>query len=354
MENEGKELLKKSKKAPKWIMIGYLISIIAIIGAIFVIGYREKTQTPEPIDFTTSGAVGLELNKYAFFDVQGLTDEVAIYGDVENKYSSENDRYYIALNSGYMYILDLDFDTIELLKPWQDYTFSQEENPVEPEPVRIYGMTESIPQELKTLILDYYNEGINEEYQITLEEFDTYFGSVLLNVRREPVDTTIEELVIFLGGFAIIVLLIVHIVLAVQKNAVKKYLKKNEYEEELERQLDSFVEEKHYKDKVILTKDFYVDFKYDGFVAFKYEDVKWIHIHNIKSYGITTSSNIVVHLKDGKTKIIGLKTNGKVTDEFLGIFNRICEKVPADCLKGFTSENVKAFKEYKKELKRNS
>lgn len=353
MESEGKKIIKKSIKSPKWIIIGYLICVIAIIGAIFLIGYRKENETPEPIDFTTDGALGLDIDKYAFFNVQGLTDEVAIYGDVENKYSDTNDRYYIALNEGYMYILDLDFDTIELLKPWQDYTFSQEENRVKPEPIKVYGMTESIPEQLKTLILDYYNEGLNEEQQISLEEFEIYFGSVLLNVRKEPVDTSIEQLIIFLAGFSIIVLLIVHLVLAVQKMAVKRYIKKNNYEEELENQLDFFVEEKYYKDKVILTRDFFIDLKYGGFAAFKYADVKWVHIHNIKSYGVTTASNLIVYLRDGKTKIICLKINGKVTDEFLGIFNKICEKVPADCLKGFTNENRKAFKEYKKELKRN-
>ena len=33
----------------------------------------------------------------------------------------------------------------------------------------------------------------------------------------------------------------------------------------------------------------------------------------------------------------------------LGILNKICEKAPADCLTGYTPENKKAFKEYKKE-----
>lgn len=351
MELNGEQIVKRGKKTARWIWLGYVICIIAIIGAIFSVNYREKNQTPEPIDFTTEGAIGMAADQYAYLNVQGLTDEVAIYGDVENEYSSTNDRYYIALSGGYMYIVDLDFDTIELLKPWQDYLFSQDENAVEPAPVTVYGMTEEIPQELKKFVLDYYNEGLSEEYQISEDQFENYFGSVLLNVRRTPVDTAMEGLVIMFGAFGIIMIGIIHIAMFVEKNRVKKYLSKNEYEEDLARQLDDFVEEKHYKDKVTLTKDFFVDLKYGGFAVFKYSDVKWLHIHNIKTYGITASSNLVVYLNDGKTKVQCLEIKGAPTDEFMGILNKICEKVPADCLKGYTPENIKVFKQYKKELK---
>lgn len=351
MEMNGEQIVKKGKKTAKWIIWGYVLCILAIIGAAFWISYKEQKETPEPIDFTQNGAIGMATEQYAYFDVQGLTDEVAIYGDVENEYSSENDRYYIAFNEGYMYIVDLDFDTIDLLKPWQDYLYSTDENAVEPEAVTIYGITESIPSELKQVVLDFYNEGISEEYQLSEEDFENYFGSVLLNVRRGPVDTSLQALIIVAAICVMIIIFIIHIAMAVEKKRVKKYLKKNEYEEDLIRQLDDFVEEKHYKDRVILTKDFFVDLKYSGFAVFKYSDVKWIHIHNVRTYGVIASSSLIVYLNDGKTKLQALEISGKPTDEFMGILNKICEKVPADCLKGYTPENKKAFKQFKKELK---
>jgi len=351
MEMNGELIVKKGKRTAKWIVLGYIICIVTIIGAIFWIMYKEENEKPEPIDFTTNGAIGIQTEQYAFLDVQGLTSEVAIYGDVDNEYNSENDRYYIALNQGYMYIVDLDYDTIDLLKPWQDYTYSTDDNVTEPESVVVYGITESIPSDLKQMVLDYYNEGLNEEYQISENDFENYFGSVLLNVRREPVDTSLQALIIIAAVCAIIIIFIIHIVMSVEKNRVKKYLNKNEYEDDLARQLDDFVEERHYKDRVILTKDFFVDLKYGGFAVFKYSDIKWIHVHNLKTYGVTSSSSLIVYLRDGKTKIQCLEIPGKPTDEFMGILNKICEKVSADCLKGYTSENMKAFKEYKKELK---
>ena len=208
MEMNGEQIVKKGKKTAKWIIWGYVICIIAIIGAIFWIAYKEENETPEAIDFTTDGAIGMATEQYAYLEVHGLTEEVAIYGDVENENSSTNDRYYIAINQGYMYIVDLDFDTIELLKPWQEYIYSEDENAVVPEVVTIYGITESIPQELKQMVLDFYNEGLSEEYQIGEEDFENYFGSVLLNARRTPVDTTTQELIIFVAIFALFIIFI--------------------------------------------------------------------------------------------------------------------------------------------------
>ena len=251
-----------------------------------------------------------------------------------------------------MYIVDLNYDTIKQLKALQDYTYSTDENAKKPEAVTVYGMTEEIPEELKKLVIDFYNKSVGKEYSITIEEFEDYFGSVLLNIRKDANDTTIEELVCVISGFTIYIVAMFHIMAAVTKGKTKKYLKKNDYEEELKNQLeDESNIEKHYKDKVILTKDYYVEGK-NGFRVFKYSDVKWVHIHYLKRYGATIASSIIVYLKD-KTKIQCLEIRSAATDEFLGIFNTICERVPEDSFKGYTNENIKGYKQYKKELKKN-
>ena len=48
-----------------------------------------------------------------------------------------------------------------------------------------------------------------------------------------------------------------------------------------------------------------------------------------------------------------VEIKGNSTEEFLDIFNKICEKAPADCLKGYTKENLQEFRQYKKDLKIN-
>ena len=351
MEMKGEQILKRGTKTPKWIIWGYVIIILVAVISIGIMTYREENEKPEPIDFTTNGAMNMETEQYAYLEVEGLTDEVAIYGDTENENSENNDRYYIAINDGYYYIVDLDFETIESLKQIQEYTYSTDAGMAIPEPVTIYGITEDVPQELQQIAVDFYNEAVGEEYAITVDEFELYFGSVLLNVRRSPVDTTREEAIFIISIIALFIMIILHIISSVTRAKIKKYLKNNEYEQDLAQQLDDFVEEKYYKDKIILTRDFFVDIK-NGLTAFKYSDVKWIHIHTVKYYGvITVSSSIMVHLRDGKTNIQCLEIKGKETEEFITVFNKICEKIPEDALKGYTQENIKAYKEYKKSLK---
>ena len=351
MEMNGEQIIKNAKKTPRGIKIAYVIFILAIVIASVVMTKREETETPEPIDFTTNGAVGMAAEKYAFLNVEGLTEEVAIYGDTENENSSTNDRYYIAFNNGYMYIVDLNFETIDQLKALQEYTYSEDENAVQPEPVKIYGMTESIPAELEKMVLDYYNESVSEENRISSEEFELYFGSALLNVRRSAVDTSTEMMVIIISIAALFVVVVIHISNRLSANRINKYIKANGYQEEIAKQLDDFVEEKHYKDKVILTKDFLVDTK-NSFFAIKYSDIKWIHMHTVKQYGVlTVSTSLMIYLKDGKTRFQCMVINGNQTDEYLQIFNKICEKLPSDALVGYTQENINAYKEYKRETK---
>ncbi len=351
MEIKGEKLLEKAKKMPKSIWIGYLICFIILIVASFLIENKEKTQMPEAIDLATNGAMGVEENKYAYLEVQGLSDEVAIYGDTENKNDSTNDRYYIALNNGYWYVVDLNFETIDQLKDIQEYTYSTDKNATIPNFVTIYGMTEKIPDELKKMLVDFYNEGLDDEYKISIDNFEENFGSVLLNVRSSPIDTNIEDAFIILAVFGIFVVFITQIVLMISKNKIRKYINKNVYKDELIHQLDDCVEEKHYKDKIILTKDFLIDLKSSSGAIFKYSDIKWVHIHNIKYYGVmTVSSSIIVHLRDGKTQMKCVEINGNSTDEFLDIFNKICDKAPADCLKGYSKENLQKFRQYKKGL----
>ena len=349
MEIDGERIIRKSKKAPKWIVCGYIVCILAIIWAIYSGYNKQENQLPRSIDFSTDGAIGMAENKYVYFSVEGLSEQIAICEHSEG--DSDKERYYIAINNGFMYILDLDLETVELLKSLQDDTCFSNKNEVELNPITIYGVTEKIPKELKQIIIDICNKRSGEENKVTLENFDSYFGRVLLNVKREPTYIRIENIVIIVAAIVIILLLILHVAMKIEKIKSKKYLKENKYEEEFTSQLKEYIEEDHYKHKVLLTKDFLVDVKYGGFSTFKFSDVKWVHIYNTNSY-IVPSTSIEVYLRDGKTNFECVEIKGKPTEEFWGIFDKICERVPEDCLKGFTKENVKSFKEYKNQLKK--
>ena len=231
MNSDGENIIKKTK-IPSSLIIGYIVCVVLIIVSFGLINNKEKNQ-PTPIDFTTNGAIGMEAGKYAYLDVEGLSKEVAIYGNVDNENDESNDRYYIAISNGYWYIIDLNFETIDKLKDIQEYTYSTDANATKPETVKIYGVTEEISTELKKKIIDYYNEGLEDDEKIDESVFENYFGSVMLNVRKSPVDTTTEDLIIVFAGIGLIVLIIYHISISIVKKRVRKYLKDNQYEEEV-------------------------------------------------------------------------------------------------------------------------
>ena len=287
---DGKQILKKSKKIPTKIKIGYIISILMISIAIYLINSAQKaSEGIEPVNISETGTYELGVNQYVSIDVQGLTTEIARLGDSNNI----EGRFFIAISDENLFLVDLDSETIDKLKEVQEYLSSDSETV--PQPVLINGITEEIPTELKKIIIEYYNSIVGEESAITESEFENLFGSVLINTRKGVVDTSFEESFIILGVFGIIIIFITHIIEMFSNKKIIDYLKKNDYEEDLINQLDNSVEEKHYKDKVIITKDYLVDISHK-FTAFKFSDVKWIHVHNVRYYGtITVSSSIIVH-----------------------------------------------------------
>ena len=66
MEEKGEKLLKKAKKMPKGIWIGYLICLIILVLSSYSIDNKEQSQIPEAIDLSTNGAMEMEENKYAY------------------------------------------------------------------------------------------------------------------------------------------------------------------------------------------------------------------------------------------------------------------------------------------------
>lgn len=174
----------------------------------------------------------------------------------------------------------------------------------------------------------------------------------MLNTTKDPVDLTIETIVGLISIITLFVVVIIQFFNKLIRIKVNKYLEKNNYKEELEKQLSNNIEETFFNEKLIITKDFLIDTTNGTFVVVKFSDIKWIYTHRLKYYGVVSiSNNIIIQLKDGKTQFQCLNTKGKISDEFENVFEKICKKVSNDTLKGYTQENIKEYKEYKRELK---
>ena len=341
------EILKKGKKTSKNFWIVYFVCIFLIIVSGVVAIKKIEAEKPKATDLTENGAIGTETEKYVYLQVDGLTDVIAI------SVNDETEKYYIAINEYEWYIVKLSSTDLEELKNIQAYTYGEIEN--KPASVIVYGITEEVPEEMKEIAIDFYNEGLDDDEKITIDQFENYFGSVMLDTTRDPVDLTAETIIALISIITIIVTMIIQIMSKLVKIKVFKYLEKNNYKEELEKQLDNNIEETFFNEKVIITKDFIIDTTNGEFVAVKFSDIKWLYTHRLKYYGVVSiSNNIIMILKDGKTQFQCLNTKGKISDEFEKVFEKICEKLPNDSLKGYTQENITEFKEYKRELKNKS
>lgn len=341
---KANEILKQGKHTSKKFLIVYIICIIAIIFSLIIATELIENEKPNATDFTENGAIGTETGKYVYLQIDGLSDVIATYGD------SEIEKYYIAINGYDWYIVSLSSSDLEELKNIQAYTYGQIEN--KPASVTIYGITEEVPDDLKKIAIDFYNQGLEDDEKITIDDFENYFGSVMLNTMKDPVDLTIETIVGLISVITLFVVVIIQFSNKLIRVKVNKYLEKNNYKEELEKQLSDNVEETFFNEKLIITKDFLIDTTNGSFVVVKFSDIKWIYTHRLKYYGVVSiSNNIIMQLKDGKTQFQCLNTKGKISDEFEKVFDKICEKVSNDTLKGYTQENIKEFKEYKRELK---
>lgn len=344
---KGYEILKKGKHTSNKFWIVYIVCIIVLALSAISMNERIEKEKPNATDFTENGAIGTEQGKYVYLQVDALSDVIATYG-YEGQEGVE--KYYIALNGNYWYLVSLDSTTYEELKNIQLYSKGELEN--KPASVTIYGITKSVPDELKQIAIDFYNSGFDsDEGKITIDDFEKYFGSVLLDTSETPVDLTIETVLALIAVITLVVTIILQLAHKVTRMKVMKYLKKNEYEQELQRELYDNIEKTFFNDRLIITKDYIVDTTKGSFVAVRISDIKWIYTHRLKYYGVVAiSNNIILRLNDGKTQFQILDTKGKLSDEFENVFNEICDKLSNDVLKGYTDENIKEFNQYKKSI----
>ena len=85
--------------------------------------------------------------------------------------NKKNNGYYIVSDDKYNYIVLLtDKKANELMNM-----------DLEKNPVKIYGISKEINNDLKKIVIEKYNNGFDEKDKITIEEYYSYFGDVYLD-----------------------------------------------------------------------------------------------------------------------------------------------------------------------------
>lgn len=339
----GEKILKKGRKGYKFIIWIMILIFCVCVGTFFIRKEKEKMLAPTFEHLSVSEGMG-DPGKFASLDVEFMTEEIVIYGN-ENSLFNNFEKYHIIICEDNMYIANIAPELMEDLQPIIDATYETEEF-VKVKSKRIFGVTQTPTEEFKELAVEAYNKifPTSEEDKMTIEDYDFTFGEVILNTRVDFVDTTIEDTIIIVGLLIEIFLIIILFVLTSNIRNSNKYLRKNGYEKELIAELNDVKNCDVFKnEKIFITENFLVD-NQSGLTVVRFSDVKWVYEVPIKTFGITTSSSVMFRLKDGKTKIHTLEFEGNANPEFVKIVKIIERKVSKDCLKGYSKENKKAYK----------
>ena len=332
----NKNIKKENKSMIKRMIIFILILIVS-----FGVGAWEQKKIKDINDNIT------DLNSIIISD-QDKTDKKT-YVDINMipyKFAVSNETtksFYIVADENYLYIA--------YMAPSDFQKLNNKE--IETAPVRIEGITKTTSEEIKKLAVDAYNKGLEKEKQITLGEFNSYFGSVYLdmttNITTETALMTCAYVVLALVGTLGTLTMIIKII------SLKSRISKigTELIEELDNEMND--ENAFYYEKLhlYLTNKYIINFS-GKFIASKYSDVIWMYPYEQRTNGIKTCQAIKIMTENGKVHTIA--TIDAVTKAKKEMYNEIWNTIASKndkMLLGYTKENrdeIKARKKNKKDL----
>ena len=332
------EIFEKKMKAGKGkLIVGLILVAMCVVNELSFYLVMKKTKD-NPVSFEDVEKVG----QYSCIDVRLISDGFADYSD-EN--STSMSAYYV-FDEENMYIASMSKSTNKKFdKIYDYYTKDEGENDEsEPEAVRICGLTETIPANLRKYGVEYYNNVFPED-KITNSDFDAYFKYYLNTERGPEEDFTISSMV------AGVFLLVAIIVLACYYRDVRRTKKTlNKYANEMDKiRMEIAAPDTIYepKAKMFLTKERIINVA-NGMEIYDFSDIIWIYPHELRQNGYTTQRSIYVVTKDTKAHLIAnISTSKKNNLMFDEIYESLLLRIP-DAMHGYTKDNRDKIKEMSK------
>ena len=211
-------------------------------------------------------------NQIAKLDVTPVPYQFAVQDGNDNS-------YYIVMDEDYMYVAYMPTSTFNSLN----------REDISENPGKIEGMTKLATREIKELAVEAYNDAIEDEnYKITVADYDNYFGSVyldasedaLLDVGSLQMTGCMICLIIGLASLLTGIIKKVHFNISVKK-----------MDEDLIEKLDNEMNDTdafyYEKTHLYLTKNYIINFQ-GRFKVIEYRDVIWMYAMNYRTNGIKT------------------------------------------------------------------
>ena len=166
-----KEAFAKSLK-PNYLFLSlaiFFFTITIFIGVMYYHIIKEELENPVDLLDAKSG-------EYSQINIEFLMDDY--FAEAGNP-EIETKKAYIVYDGKYFYIACLNEEAMDKLQYMLDYIYSEEEMQ-EPEPVLIKGTATYIPDDLKKMTIESYNEMAGREV-VNEDNFNDYFGSYYLD-----------------------------------------------------------------------------------------------------------------------------------------------------------------------------
>ena len=313
------EIFGKNHSGKKYFLAFFLVSIFCLSLGIII----ESRRFPDAIKVEEIS----DSNQYVECTVIGITDSIANY--------SENgiikDEYYLATDGINVYILNLSASQYNLIC---NYLNDEAASSL------IYGMSEEIPQDLKEVAVDIYNQ-LYQTDEVTIDNFNNYLVPYLINLKANP--NSSAQILRGIGILSGIIAIIfgIYCIFAMLKNRknVKKF--NNEYGLNLIiEQLNDSTNIEFKKSKVLFLKDYIIS--YSSIInIIKYDDIVWMYPYDFRVYGIVTNKRIIIITKDKKQYVLAnISAFGKDSKEqYKKCMDEIVKR-NSNILIGYTPENI--------------
>lgn len=318
------------------IVIGILL---IILGIVFIILGNKVTDEAHKAMSNMHDVITKENNKDGVLTYIDSTNYPYLFAG----YDGEASKYYFIQDNNYIYVAYMDEETSNRLSDDSLYTDNKSE--------KLIGISTLTPTDVKKIAISTYND-IFPDNQITIADYDSYFGSVYLDMTSS--DTDVAFFQYFIASLGFIVGIFFLCLGFISNHRFKKNVKKMSLEQIRDVDTETLNKDSFYYDKLhmYLTPS-YIVLMNGTFKVIPYADIIWLYPFEQRVNGIKSSKAIMAVTENGKT--VNIATVPAITkarmEMFDEIFNTIANK-NKEMLIGYTSENAKLIKEQIKLNKR--
>lgn len=330
-------IIQEFKNHYQKLIIGILLIILGIV--FLILGNKVTTDAHKTMP-SLHDVIVKQDNKdgvLTYIDSTSYPYLFAGYDDTDTK-------YYFIKDENYIYVAYMDQETSNRLSDDSLYANNKTE--------KLIGISAVTPTEVKKIAIDTYNE-IFPDNQINIADYDSYFGSIYLDMTSP--DTEVAFFQYTIAFFGIIIGTFLIILGLISTHRFQKNIKKMSLEKIRDIDAETLDKDAFYYEKLHLyLTPSYIILMNNTFKVISYEDIIWLYPFEQRVNGIKSSKSIMVVTNDGKTSnIVTVPTITKGRMEmFDEIFNTIANKND-ETLIGYTSENAKIIKEQIKLNKEN-